>query len=222
MQRADSQPSPEPQHYESFDDLIKAARAGSRQALGDLFDRYRRYLILVAEREFPPQLRAKESPSDIVQDTFLDAQAGFAGFRGLTEHEFYAWLRRALLRRVIKSHRRYQRTEKRDIRHEECCICHECQEWHLQTSRRVTTPSAYAVADEKQWQICQALDQLADDYRQVILLHHRDGFDFNVVAVRMSRSEAAVRKLWTRAIKQLQVRLEEMDGSGYPGAAGSA
>ena len=75
------------------DDLIAQARAGSAEALGQLLVTYQRYLLLVAERELDPDLRAKGSASDLVQETFLEAQRDFARFQGSSRDELRAWLR---------------------------------------------------------------------------------------------------------------------------------
>ena len=50
---------------------LPAARAGSREALGKLLEAARQYLLSIARQEFDPDLRAKNSPSDVVQETFV-------------------------------------------------------------------------------------------------------------------------------------------------------
>src|SRR5438874_308510 len=78
------------------DVLLAAARGGCRQALGALLERYRDYLLLLARAELAPDLRPKEGASDLVQQTFLEAQRDFAAFQGRTEEELLAWLKRLL------------------------------------------------------------------------------------------------------------------------------
>src|SRR5262249_59741442 len=92
---------------------LPAARAGSRAALGQALESFRDYLLLIAERELAPDLRAKGGASDLVQETFLEAQRDFADFRGDTEAEFRAWLRRLLLHNVANFARHYRDTAKR-------------------------------------------------------------------------------------------------------------
>ena len=60
---------------------LAAARAGSREALGQILQACRGYLLLLAERELAPDLRAKGGASDLVQETFLEAQKDFAHFQ---------------------------------------------------------------------------------------------------------------------------------------------
>ena len=85
---------------------LAAARAGSREALGQVLQACRGYLLLLAERELDPDLRAKGGASDLVQGTFLEAQKDFAHFQGDSEDELRAWLRQVLLHNLANFTRR--------------------------------------------------------------------------------------------------------------------
>jgi RNA polymerase sigma-70 factor, ECF subfamily len=81
--------------------LLAAARAGNPAALGQLLDGYRNYLWLLARAQTNAALRSKASPSDLVQDTFLEAYRAFRDFEGTGEAALLAWLRRILIRNSI-------------------------------------------------------------------------------------------------------------------------
>ena len=87
---------------------LAAARAGSREALGQVLETFRSYLLLVADRELDAELRAKGGASDLVQDTFLEAQRDFDCFHGNSADELRAWLRRLLLNNVANFTRQYR------------------------------------------------------------------------------------------------------------------
>src|SRR4051794_35102763 len=79
------------------------------------WDRYRQYLLLLARAQLQPGDRAE--PSDIVQQTLMDAHRDERQFRGQTAAQRAAWLRRILannLADVFKG----QRREKRDVARE--------------------------------------------------------------------------------------------------------
>src|SRR6185437_11299064 len=99
-------------------DSIAAARGGCREALGRAIGACRRYLLLVAERELSPAVRAKEGASDLVQEALLEAQRDFARFEGRTETELRAWLRRLLRHKVAHAVRRYRGAGKRQVARE--------------------------------------------------------------------------------------------------------
>src|SRR5205814_6556278 len=76
---------------------IEAARHGSPDALGQVLEYCRPYLLAVANEELEPDLQAKAGASDLVQDTFVEAHRGFGGFRGRNEEALLTWLRKILL-----------------------------------------------------------------------------------------------------------------------------
>ena len=84
----------------SVSDWLAAARAGSSEALGELLEAFRGYLLVIARAELAPDLQAKRGASDLVQDTFADAKRDFSQFVGNSEAELRAWLRRILLNRL--------------------------------------------------------------------------------------------------------------------------
>src|SRR5262245_21162782 len=95
--------------------LLAAARAGSREALGEALALCRQYLLAVANRQVNPALRAKAGPSDIVQQTFLEAQRDFDRFHGSTADELQAWLKNLLLHNAADFARGFTGTEKRAV-----------------------------------------------------------------------------------------------------------
>src|SRR5262249_58586757 len=89
------------------------AHAGCAEALGEALEACRGYLLAIAQRELDAELRAKVGASDLVQQTFLEAQRDFDRFHGETETEWLAWLRRLLLNNLANSARDYRETAKR-------------------------------------------------------------------------------------------------------------
>ena len=95
---------------------IEEARRGSGTARGDLLEACRNYLLLVANRELDSELRAKLGPSDLVQETFVQAQQFFGHFEGKSEAQLCrAWLTRILLNRCHDAQRAFCQAEKRHV-----------------------------------------------------------------------------------------------------------
>ena len=75
---------------QSTADWLQAARDGSREAMGNLLEACRAYLLLVANRELAADLRAKGGASDLVQDTFLEGHRNFsAALREIPRPSFW-------------------------------------------------------------------------------------------------------------------------------------
>jgi RNA polymerase sigma-70 factor (ECF subfamily) len=193
--------------------VIDAARRGSSEAMGKLAEACRAYLLLVANQEIGPGLRAKIGASDIVQEALIRAQRGISDFRGQAENDLLAWLRRILLNLLRNAQRDYQRAQRRSIAREESL---DADDWPAARSGLADcrpTPRTAVAADEDAMMLRLALAGLPEDYRQVVVLRNWDRLSFEKIAVRMGRSAEAARKLWSRAIVRLQQELEADDGN---------
>ena len=96
--------------------LIAEARQGMRESLGRLLQTYANYIKLVAAAQVGARLQVRVSPSDVVQETFLQAHRTFDQFRGRTEAEFLAWLQRILASQLTHLYEKHMLAEKRDVR----------------------------------------------------------------------------------------------------------
>jgi RNA polymerase sigma-70 factor (ECF subfamily) len=189
--------------------LLPAARAGDSVAMGHALENYRHYLLLVALRELDPALQAKAGASDLVQETFLEAQRDFECFHGTSEEELRVWLRRLLLNNVANFTRRYRDTEKRAVGREVPLGTGGPSDIHgAECSADTPSPSGAAVANEQARALQQALQRLPDDYRQIIWLRYQEQRPFEEIAQLLHRSPNAVRKLWARALGRLQKELD--------------
>jgi len=194
--------------------MLAAAREGTNQDVGELLEATRKYLLLIANRSLDAQLQQKVAPSDLVQETFIDAHRNFRKFSGSSEAELFAWLRQILLHKAADAGRRFRGTAKRDIREEQALDADSSQA-NLQVACHEPSPSGYAIGNERERKLLDALRQLPPDYHQVIELRSLERLPFAQVANRMGRSEDAVSKLWFRAIKQLREKLTHLDQSGF-------
>ena len=184
---------------------LAAARAGSQQALGQVLETFRGYLLLIADREMDPELRAKGGASDLVQETFLEAQRDFGRFHGNSADELRAWLRRLLLNNVANFTRQYRERAKRQVGRE---IPLEAggssHERGAGLEADTLSPSGEALAHEQAEALAQAVQRLPPDYRQVLALRHEEQLTFEEIGQRMQRTANAARMLWLRAVERLQ------------------
>jgi RNA polymerase sigma-70 factor (ECF subfamily) len=187
---------------------LAAARNGSAEALGRLFDHYRPYLLAIAAAELDADLAAKVAPSDLVQETFLEGQRDFAAFRGEQPGELRSWIRQVLLHNLENSRRRYQRTLARRVGREvplpglgPRAVPGE----HLPGDD--SSPSTRVGRAEDQNRVHNAIARLPEQYRSVIVWHHKEGLTFAAIGARLNRSPDAARLLWWRALQHLKILL---------------
>jgi RNA polymerase sigma-70 factor (ECF subfamily) len=187
--------------------LLAACRAGDSDAANRLLRHYEPWLRLLARQQFESRFAAKFDPSDIVQQTMLEAVKAFPQFRGATGAEFAAWLRQILSRALAHEIRRYAGTQKRDLDRER-----SLDETLDEASQRLgdmlpasgTSPSQRVIRAEQQVRLAAVLERLPDDYREVIVLRHLEGLSHDEIAARMGRNPGAVRMLWVRALAKLR------------------
>ena len=164
---------------------------------------------MVAQQELSPELRSKGGASDLVQETFLEAQRDFGRFRGDSEGELLAWLRRLLLNNLANFSRSFRATDKRRLAREVVLEPGSSSgENPGGLAASLSTPSGEAVAREEVEALQTALARLSADYRQIIVLRYQEQHSFEKISQLMNRSESAVRKLWARAVHRLRRELE--------------
>jgi RNA polymerase sigma-70 factor (ECF subfamily) len=194
--------------------LLARARRERGEHLGTLLDLYRNYLHLLARTQIDLHLQGRIDPSDLVQETMLEAYRDFGQFRGGTEAELLAWLRRILVHNLARVVEKHVKARKRDARRE--VPLHRLVAEMEQSSERVdaalvsqtSSPSAQA-RREQAAVLADQLARLKPAYRDVIVLRNLEGLAFEEVARRMGRTAGAVRMLWLRALDRLKQLLAE-------------
>jgi len=195
---------------DDFADLLSRARAGSRETLGQILDACRAYLMVVARANLDAVLQAKAGASDLVQETFLEAQRDFAQFRGESADELRAWMRQLLLNNLANFTRSFRDAAKRDV-DREIRTDRNGSDFDLtvRLSADALSPSGMALAREQVDKLLDALARLPFDYRQVLMLRYQGGYGFEEIAAELGRSVNAVRKLWARAVERLRREMGE-------------
>jgi RNA polymerase sigma-70 factor (ECF subfamily) len=200
-----------------WDAKVIAAQQGDREALNELFRRIRAYLRACALEQLDVKLQVKVSPSDVVQETLLEAHRGFAKFRGATRADLVVWLQGILNHRVQTAFRKYRGTSKRNIARE--VPLYKQEELQQDAQRAAVThssPSGHAIKGEELAALEKTLNELPPRYEQVIRLRNELKLSFAEVAIALSCSDDAAQKLWTRAIDQLARKLNPDDRHRRP------
>jgi RNA polymerase sigma-70 factor (ECF subfamily) len=182
---------------------LERGLGGDAECLGRGLEDFRAYLLLVANRELTPEMRAKVGASDLVQETFLGAHRDLATFRGGTVEEWRLWLRGILVHLLANHRRRFRATRKRRLDREQTVGP------AIVSDRADLGPTASAelLARETETAVAAAIGRLAEDQRDLVHWHHRDGLTFPEIGHRLGISPDAARKRWERALKALRREL---------------
>lgn len=191
-----------------FAAILKAARGGESEKLGELLEACRRYLALVAANGLNAELRSKCGASDLVQETFVKAKKGFEQFRGESEAEWKAWLLRILETTKANFERQFYDTDQRRIAREFIASDSRLAS-HASDglSAPISSPSSHVRRDEESERLYAAIGRLPEHYRQAIELRQQWKLSFEEIGVRLDCSKEAARKIWARALVLLRKEL---------------
>jgi RNA polymerase sigma-70 factor (ECF subfamily) len=186
--------------------LIGQARRGDPEATAELLQRYRNYMLLLAQVQLDRALQRKLDPSDLVQETCLAVCRDIPQFRGQTEQEFAAWLRKIMANVCLKMVRSYKGTHRRSLWRERD-LADDLDRSSASLGSllaRGGTPSQDASRREMAVVLADKLAELPEHYRQAIILHHIEGLTIAEVARRLDRSPQATNSLLARALVKLR------------------
>ena len=174
--------------------------------------RFRDYLRLLARLHLGDRLRGKVEASDVVQQTLLEAHQKLDQFRGRSDAELAAWLRRLLactLADVLRAHAR----ARRDVAREQALASVEASSARLEAwlAAEQSSPSEQAQCNEQVLLLAEALTGLPGPQRQVVELRHLRGWSLAEIAGHLGRSPAAVAGLLHRGLARLRNLLPEED-----------
>ncbi len=172
--------------------LVEKLNAGNRDACAELIDRH--YQIVY--RFLARLTRDVHWAEDLTQETFAAAWAKTSTFRG--HSSLATWLHRIAYTKFIDSQRAAQRA---------------------QTMRQRRTSSLAAPAnpldslrfDDEAKLLNDALDQLEDSYRTVLLLHYLQGLSYREMAMVLDEPTGTVKWRTQEALKRVRLLLGDED-----------
>jgi len=175
------------------------------------FEKFRDYLRLLARLHLDPRLRGKLDPSDVVQQTLLEAYEAAEQFRGRTDAEAAAWLRQSLAHNLADALRAFGQA-KRDVGRErsldEAIQASSARLAHWLAADQ-SSPSQQAEDHERAVQLADALAKLPDAQREALVLQHWHAWSLDEIGRHLGRSPAAVAGLLKRGLRQLRQSLQE-------------
>jgi RNA polymerase sigma-70 factor (ECF subfamily) len=185
----------------SFEQRLTLGREGNPAALENLFARWRPLLRLQARKLLGADVSARVDPSDVVQEAFAQAFQTLNQFRGQSEGEWVAWLRRIVAGQAAKA-RRHHHADKRDAHCDQALP-------DFGGIDDGAGPISRLLNQEQAARLAAAIEALPEPMREVILrrVFHQEPFD--VVARAMQRTPGAARVLWTRALRTLREMLDK-------------
>lgn len=172
-------------------------------------DEFRSYLRFLARAHLDPRLRAKVDPSDLVQQTLLQAHQARASFSGDSPEQQAAWLRKILARNLahaVRDQHRARRDVKRERSLDQALEASSVRlgDW-LADGR--SSPSQQLLRHERMLRVAAAVEGLPEAQREAVVLHYWQSWSLEQIAGQLDRTPAAVAGLLHRGLDKLKTVL---------------
>ena len=186
--------------------LLERVRKGDRTALDPLFAKYQPYLRHVVELRLGQKLRRRVGVSDVIQAAQLDALKRIDDFLEDDPMPFRWWLRRAAHERLNRVYRENLKAKKRDMRREIPLPDRSSLFIAAQIQAAGSSPSQHAARAELAQQVREALAQLDDGDREILMMRAFEDLPYDEIAYVLQIQPAAARKRHGRSL----LRLDEL------------
>jgi len=176
---------------------------GAEATPGRAVERYREYLRLLARMQLDHRLQGKLDPSDVVQQTLAKAHQNLEQFRGQTDAELAAWLRRILANTMTDAVRKHHHEMKLERSFAET-IDESSARLEAWLSADASSPSEQVMRQEQLLGLAEALGQLPDDQRRAVELRYLKDCSVGDVAEALGKTKAAAAGLLRRGLQALR------------------
>lgn len=203
--------SDEHNNSEQTRDLLARVRQGDRKAFDELFAHFQGYLHRVIELRLDPRLRARLDPSDVVQETQIEAFQRLEAYLADGTMPFRLWLRQLAWDRIQKLRRFHLDTARRAVSRE--IHLPEKSSFALAEQILAAGPSPSQAADRRDLmrRLEEGLERLGEQDREVLLLRAFEGLSYEEVGYLLGIEPAAARQRHARAIVRLHRVLFDSD-----------
>ena len=183
--------------------LLEQAAAGDPQAFERLFTMHQPYLQQLVELRLDPRLRARLDPSDIVQETHLEAFRRLGAYLDKQPMPFRLWLRQIACDHAAKARRHHLGTARRSLEREASLPEKSSLVFAQKLMAASAAPSHQVHRRELTRRLHAALGSLAEADREVLLMRHFEGLSNREVACLLGVDPATASKRHGRAMLRL-------------------
>lgn len=202
-----------PEHSVTLN-LLADAKDGDRSAVNRLLERHRTSLRKLIQLRLDRKIAQRVDASDIVQDVLLEANTRLQDYLSNPRIPFHLWLRQLAKDRMIDMHRRHRGAQRRSLDRERSLASPQFADqsgFDLmgQLAGHELTPAAAIIRKELETRFLEALEQLGEEDRDIILMRHFEQLGNSEVAEALGLSTAAAGMRHLRALRKLRAILGE-------------
>jgi len=180
--------------------LVQNLRSGDSAAMEEFYNIYRSRLYNLVLNQVEQNQAVAE---DLVQETFLAALGSLDKFRG--DSQLYTWLRSIAFHKLNDYYRRQVRRSET----KESSPDFDAMKQLEQTGNDEPATITVLESEEVRHSVNQALEELPQDYQEVLVLKYLEEMPVLEISQVMGRSPKSVEGLLSRARKAMRASLEE-------------
>jgi RNA polymerase sigma-70 factor, ECF subfamily len=189
--------------------LLQRVHGGDAGALDELFAHHRLYLRQMVALHLDANLRRRIDPSDVIQEAQLEATRRMGAYLAEPPMAFRLWLRQITYDRLLMQRRKHSGAARRSVRREAPLPEQSSMQLAQQILADGSTPSEHLVQHELSRRVQQAVAQLPDTDREIILMRNFEGLLNQDVADVLGLDPATASKRYGRALLRLRTALIE-------------
>jgi RNA polymerase sigma-70 factor (ECF subfamily) len=184
--------------------LLDQLRGGDRQALEQLLARHRGELRQAVELRLDPAMRGRVDPSDVVQEAQAEAARRIDDYLRREPMPFHLWLRKTAYENLLRIRRQHVEAGCRSVRREMALPEGSSVALARMLFAQEPTPSRVMAGHELAARLSQAMAELSDEDREILLLRNFDGLGNQEAAQLLGIGPDAASKRYGRAILRLR------------------
>lgn len=188
---------------DSDENLVRRSRSGDAAAVGALLSKHLPDIYAFLRIRMSPELKLRESTSDLVQSVCREVLADIGDFEYRGEQSFRRWLFLAAERKLADRGRFYARQKRAGARE----VAIEDHDLLATGYKRFSAPDQRAMQKEDIERLEKALDHLPHELREVLTYARYLGMSRREIGERMGKTESAVRTMLHRAAVRLELLL---------------
>jgi RNA polymerase sigma-70 factor, ECF subfamily len=193
-------------------ELLNQAGQGQEEAVEKLLTQQREPIRRMIDLRLDRRVSARLDASDVAQEVLLEASRRLRDYLQNPVMPFHLWLRHIAEDHIIDAHRRHHQAKKRNVDREQPLVRPSLAgkssvELAGQLLDPERTPASAALQHELQQQLEAAIEALAGDDRDIILMRHFEQLSNQEIADYLGLTEAAASMRYLRAIRKLKAVL---------------
>jgi RNA polymerase sigma-70 factor (ECF subfamily) len=186
------------------DRLLELVGAGDREAFDALFARYRQYLRQVVALRLDPKLRPRLDPSDVVQETQMEAFRRLSDYLERRPMSFHLWLRKMACERAMMAQREHLRAARRSLAREVALPDRSSFQLAEQFLAKGSTPSQRLDRSELAHRVAEVMKRLTVSDRDLLMMRNLEGLSNQEAAEVLQIEPAAASQRYGRAVLRLR------------------